>query len=173
MLQSCHLTLALLVMQLWLELILSSVIPHSLWSSQPMKTDKSSFGTLTMVCQWYVIYAFIFLTFFKANAFTRWSLTWMRSLVWLWILQDYFYWVEVSITLNLILNELTILFQFNTNSLGHDCSVRLWNFDNRTCVQEITSHRKKFDESILDVSFHSSKSFFASAGADGLAKVFV
>jgi striatin 1/3/4 len=56
---------------------------------------------------------------------------------------------------------------------SHDCSVRLWNFDNRTCVQEITSHRKKFDEAIFDVTFHSSKPFFASAGADGLAKVFV
>ena len=56
---------------------------------------------------------------------------------------------------------------------GHDCSVRLWNFDSRTCVQEITSHRKKFDEAIFDVSFHPSKAFFASAGADGLAKVFV
>jgi len=56
---------------------------------------------------------------------------------------------------------------------SHDCSVRLWNFDNRTCVQEITSHRKKFDEAIFDVSFHPSKPFFASAGADALAKVYV
>jgi len=56
---------------------------------------------------------------------------------------------------------------------SHDCSVRLWNFDNRTCVQEINSHRKKFDEAIFDVTFHSSKPYFASAGADSLAKVFV
>lgn len=56
---------------------------------------------------------------------------------------------------------------------SHDCSVRLWNFENRTCVQEITSHRKKFDEAIFDVAFHPSKPFFASAGADALAKVFV
>ena len=55
---------------------------------------------------------------------------------------------------------------------GHDCSIRLWNLDSKTCVQEITSHRKKFDESIHDVAFHPSKPFIASAGADALAKVF-
>lgn len=56
---------------------------------------------------------------------------------------------------------------------SHDCSIRLWNLDSKTCVQEITSHRKKFDESIHDVTFHPSKPFIASAGADALAKVFV
>ncbi|XP_027201076.2 connector of kinase to AP-1 [Dermatophagoides pteronyssinus] len=56
---------------------------------------------------------------------------------------------------------------------SHDCSVRLWNFDNKNCVQEISSHRKKFDEAIFDVTFHPTKPYFASAGADGLAKVFV
>lgn len=45
--------------------------------------------------------------------------------------------------------------------------------DNKTCVQEITSHRKKFDEAIFDVAFHPSKPYIASAGADALAKVFV
>ena len=56
---------------------------------------------------------------------------------------------------------------------GHDCSVRLWNLETKTCVQEITAHRKKFDESIFDVAFHPSRPFIASAGADALAKVFV
>lgn len=56
---------------------------------------------------------------------------------------------------------------------SHDCSIRLWNMDNKTCVQEITSHRKKFDEAIFDVAFHPSKPYIASAGADALAKVFV
>ncbi|KAG7199672.1 hypothetical protein KM043_014262 [Ampulex compressa] len=56
---------------------------------------------------------------------------------------------------------------------SHDCSIRLWHMDNKTCVQEITAHRKKFDESILDVAFHPSRPFIASAGADALAKVFV
>ncbi|KAL8610961.1 hypothetical protein ACOMHN_042577 [Nucella lapillus] len=56
---------------------------------------------------------------------------------------------------------------------SHDCSIRLWNLDSKTCVQEITSHRKKFDESIYDVAFHPQKPYIASAGADALAKVFV
>lgn len=45
--------------------------------------------------------------------------------------------------------------------------------ENKTCVQEITSHQKKFDEAIFDVAFHPSKPYIASAGADALAKVFV
>ena len=56
---------------------------------------------------------------------------------------------------------------------GHDCSIRLWSMETKTCVQEITSHRKKFDESIFDVAFHPSKPYIASAGADGVAKVLV
>ena len=62
---------------------------------------------------------------------------------------------------------------FSFSFLGHDCSIRLWNLDSKTCVQEITSHRKKFDESIHDVAFHPQKPYIASAGADALAKVFV
>ncbi|XP_077862092.1 striatin-3-like [Saccoglossus kowalevskii] len=65
---------------------------------------------------------------------------------------------------------LTMLFPF---SAGHDCSIRLWNLDSKTCVQEITSHRKKFDEAIYTVAFHPSKPYIASGGADALAKVFV
>ncbi|KAK6307449.1 hypothetical protein J4Q44_G00225970 [Coregonus suidteri] len=56
---------------------------------------------------------------------------------------------------------------------SHDCSIRLWNLDSKTCVQEITAHRMKSEESIYDVAFHPSKAYIASAGADALAKVFV
>lgn len=56
---------------------------------------------------------------------------------------------------------------------SHDCSIRLWNIDNKTCVQEIMAHRKKFDESIFDVAYHPNGRYMASAGADALAKVFV
>ncbi|XP_072545914.1 striatin-3 [Salminus brasiliensis] len=56
---------------------------------------------------------------------------------------------------------------------SHDCSIRLWNLDSKTCVQEVTAHRKKSDESIYDVAFHPSKAYIGSAGADALAKVFV
>jgi len=45
--------------------------------------------------------------------------------------------------------------------------------ESKTCVQEITSHRKKLDESVFDVAFHPSKPYIASAGADGVAKVLV
>uniref|UniRef100_H3CA87 Striatin-3 n=1 Tax=Tetraodon nigroviridis TaxID=99883 RepID=H3CA87_TETNG len=56
---------------------------------------------------------------------------------------------------------------------SHDCSLRLWNLDSKTCVQEITAHRKKSEEAIYDVAFHPSKAFIASAGADALARVYV
>jgi len=56
---------------------------------------------------------------------------------------------------------------------GHDCSIRLWNIETKTCIQELTVHRKKFEESINDVAFHPSKPFLASAGADAVAKVYV
>lgn len=58
-------------------------------------------------------------------------------------------------------------------SKGHDSSIRLWNMDNKTCIQEITAHRKKFDEAVFDVAFHPSQPYIASGGADALAKVFV
>nr|XP_060609960.1 striatin isoform X3 [Anolis sagrei ordinatus] len=56
---------------------------------------------------------------------------------------------------------------------SHDCSIRLWNLESKTCIQEFTAHRKKHDESIHDVAFHPTKCYIASAGADALAKVFV
>uniref|UniRef100_A0AAV2J9C4 Uncharacterized protein n=1 Tax=Knipowitschia caucasica TaxID=637954 RepID=A0AAV2J9C4_KNICA len=56
---------------------------------------------------------------------------------------------------------------------GHDCSVRLWNLDSKTCVQEITAHRKKSEKTIYDVAFQPPKAYIASAGADALARVYV
>uniref|UniRef100_A0A672Y974 Striatin n=1 Tax=Sphaeramia orbicularis TaxID=375764 RepID=A0A672Y974_9TELE len=56
---------------------------------------------------------------------------------------------------------------------SHDCSIRLWNMESKTCIQEFTAHRKKFEESIHDVAFHPTKCYIGSAGADALAKVFV
>ncbi|XP_034391441.1 striatin-like isoform X2 [Cyclopterus lumpus] len=56
---------------------------------------------------------------------------------------------------------------------SHDCSVRLWNMETKTCIQEFTAHRKKSEESIHDVAFHPTKCYIGSAGADALAKVFV
>lgn len=56
---------------------------------------------------------------------------------------------------------------------GHDCSLRLWSLDNKTCVQEITAHRKKHEEAIHAVACHPSRALIANVGADALAKVFV
>lgn len=56
---------------------------------------------------------------------------------------------------------------------SHKSSIRLWNLDSKTCVEEITAHRKKLDESIYNVAFHLSKACIASAGAEVLANVFV
>uniref|UniRef100_A0A3P8UM05 Striatin n=1 Tax=Cynoglossus semilaevis TaxID=244447 RepID=A0A3P8UM05_CYNSE len=55
----------------------------------------------------------------------------------------------------------------------HDSSVRLWNMETKTCIQEVTAHRKKFEESIHAVAFHPTMCYIGSAGADALAKVFV
>ncbi|XP_055342697.1 striatin-like isoform X2 [Paramacrobiotus metropolitanus] len=55
---------------------------------------------------------------------------------------------------------------------SHDSSIRFWSMDSKTCLQESSVHRKKLDESVLDVAFHPSKNHVASAGADGVAKVF-
>uniref|UniRef100_A0A672LZF4 Striatin-3-like n=1 Tax=Sinocyclocheilus grahami TaxID=75366 RepID=A0A672LZF4_SINGR len=62
---------------------------------------------------------------------------------------------------------------YNVFQRSHDSSIRLWNMDSKTCVQEVTAHRKKSDEAIYDVAFHPSKAYIGSAGADALAKVFV
>ncbi|KAL5967364.1 Striatin [Taenia solium] len=58
-------------------------------------------------------------------------------------------------------------------SASHDASIRLWDVETRTCVQEFTSHRRKHDESIHSVAFHPTLPLIASAGADGLVKVYV
>jgi striatin 1/3/4 len=55
---------------------------------------------------------------------------------------------------------------------SHDSSVRFWSLDTKTCIQETTVHRKKFDESVYAVAFHPSKNHVASAGSDGVAKVY-
>ena len=40
-------------------------------------------------------------------------------------------------------------------------------------MQEISAHRKRFDEAIFNVACHRSESMFASAGADSMTKVLV
>lgn len=57
-------------------------------------------------------------------------------------------------------------------SASHDGSLRFWSMENYICVQEISAHRKRFDEAIFNVACHPSESMFSSAGADSIAKVF-
>jgi len=63
---------------------------------------------------------------------------------------------------------------FTMVSSGQDCSIRFWDLLNtRACIQESTVHRKKGDEGVLDVMFHpGGLPFLASAGADGVVKLF-
>ncbi|THV08036.1 WD40 repeat-like protein [Dendrothele bispora CBS 962.96] len=56
---------------------------------------------------------------------------------------------------------------------SHDCSIRFWDLlGSRVCVQEITTHREKAREGVLDVEFHPTLPFMASAGADGVVKLY-
>ncbi|TFY78728.1 hypothetical protein EWM64_g5284 [Hericium alpestre] len=62
---------------------------------------------------------------------------------------------------------------FSLVSGGHDCSIRLWDIlGTRACVQEISSHREKAHEGVLDVQFHPSLPFMVSAGADGVVRLY-
>lgn len=56
---------------------------------------------------------------------------------------------------------------------SHDCSIRLWNLENKNCIQEMTAHRKKHDESINCVQFHKTKPYIASGAADAIAKIYI
>ncbi|GAC74173.1 cell-cycle nuclear protein [Moesziomyces antarcticus T-34] len=78
---------------------------------------------------------------------------------------------------------------------GHDCSVRFWEIAGGTlsgkegsgvageagqsgsassavCRQEISSHRKKAGEGVLAVKYHPTAPYFASAGADGVIRIY-
>lgn len=55
---------------------------------------------------------------------------------------------------------------------SHDCSLRFWALPERSCVQELTGHRKKWDEAIFAVAVHPSRSLAASGGGDSTVKIF-
>ncbi|KIY43704.1 WD40 repeat-like protein [Fistulina hepatica ATCC 64428] len=56
---------------------------------------------------------------------------------------------------------------------SHDCSIRFWDLmGSRACTQEITTHREKAREGVLDVQFHPSLPVMVSAGADGVVKLY-
>ena len=55
---------------------------------------------------------------------------------------------------------------------GVDSSVRLWDLRTLRCFNEISAHRRKYDDSIFDVRFDPSAQLIASAGADSFVKIF-
>lgn len=74
---------------------------------------------------------------------------------------------------------------------GHDCSVRFWEIaggslagkdgavtggegdkSSAVCRQEISSHRNKASEGVLAVKYHPTAPYFASAGADGVIRIY-
>ncbi|KAF7974063.1 hypothetical protein HWV62_13471 [Athelia sp. TMB] len=62
---------------------------------------------------------------------------------------------------------------FSLVSGSHDCSIRFWDLlGSKACVHEIPAHREKAREGVLDVEFHSTLPFMASAGADGVVKLY-
>jgi striatin 1/3/4 len=62
---------------------------------------------------------------------------------------------------------------FSLISGSHDCPVLFWDLlGSRPCVREITTHREKAREGILDAKSHPSLPFMVSAGADGVEKLY-
>uniref|UniRef100_A0A0X3PLF4 Striatin-3 n=1 Tax=Schistocephalus solidus TaxID=70667 RepID=A0A0X3PLF4_SCHSO len=56
---------------------------------------------------------------------------------------------------------------------SHDKSIRLWDLETRTCVQEMTCHRSKNNEGVHHVAMHQTLPFAASAGADATCKIYM
>ncbi|KAL0587219.1 hypothetical protein ABG067_003277 [Albugo candida] len=57
-------------------------------------------------------------------------------------------------------------------SIGHDGSFRVWSITDRLCVFEHMAHKSKYSEAAHDIAYHPSRNFIATAGADGVIKVF-
>lgn len=119
------------------------------------------FNKWTLMCQLLKLFLFLHVSFFAMCLFYYYMLLILNTNMHFWLLKKNSKYTEAAHS------------HVRVPPAGHDCSVRLWMLDNRTCVQEITAHRKKHDEAIHDVAFHASQPFIASAGADALAKIFV
>lgn len=55
---------------------------------------------------------------------------------------------------------------------GHESSLRVWDLSTKSCVQEISAHRRKYDEAIHSLAYHQTQSFLGSGGADALVKLY-
>ncbi|CAH8875379.1 unnamed protein product [Trichobilharzia szidati] len=56
---------------------------------------------------------------------------------------------------------------------SHDASIRVWDMETHSCVQEMTNHGFKYDESVHSVALHPQLPLAASAGADAICKIYV
>jgi len=57
----------------------------------------------------------------------------------------------------------------------HESSIRFWNIGSRKCDQDLSAHqthRRKNDEGITDICAHPCQTLIASAGADGIVKLY-
>ncbi|TDH68916.1 hypothetical protein CCR75_000278 [Bremia lactucae] len=55
---------------------------------------------------------------------------------------------------------------------GHDGSLRVWSVGDRHCVFEQSAHRPKMGEAVHSVTYHPSRNFIATGGADSTIKIF-
>lgn len=56
-------------------------------------------------------------------------------------------------------------------SASVDCSVRLWDLQRKTSLQDLTGHRQRSDEGVTYVASHPELPIVASAGADGVVRL--
>eukprot|EP00051_Salpingoeca_urceolata_P027943 m.484095 g.484095 ORF g.484095 m.484095 type:complete len:685 (+) comp23202_c0_seq1:373-2427(+) len=56
---------------------------------------------------------------------------------------------------------------------GHDRSLRFWDIGTKNCVDEVSCHRCKQNESVIAVACHPTLPVVASAGADATIRVFL
>eukprot|EP01132_Coremiostelium_polycephalum_P003924 gene3924-4900_t len=56
-------------------------------------------------------------------------------------------------------------------SCSHDSAIRFWDISSKTCIQDLNSHRPKYDESIHSIKYHPTKGYFASSGADAVVRI--
>lgn len=56
---------------------------------------------------------------------------------------------------------------------SHDASIRVWDMESRACIQEMTNHGFKYNESVHTVALHPQLPLAASGGADAVCKVYV
>ncbi|RSH80896.1 uncharacterized protein EHS24_008324 [Apiotrichum porosum] len=56
-------------------------------------------------------------------------------------------------------------------SASVDCSVRLWDLQRKTSLQDLSGHRKRSDEGVTCVASHPELPIVASAGADGVVRI--